>query len=367
MFVTLHSNSHRMKVEETLFSILRSEMWQTPLELCLSEDELNDVLRHARRQTVLGMTISTFIRNKTAIPRETLFRLLAYWRQIKQTNVHIDEQLARFTEFMRSGGVDFVVVKGQTVACCYPHPEVRQAGDVDFYCDSENFSRAASLLQDTYGIVLSKDSRGKHDDFDIEGVHYEIHRRLNDFAMRRHQNYWDALLAGDEHSYVNVNGVEVPTLSVTSNALFIFVHIFYHFIVLGVGLRQFCDLAMYLHVHRESIDRALLEKHLRGVGLFAAYRAVGALLVDHLGLPEDDFPFTLSARDHRRAQRLVPAIFNMGNFGHSVKRHFRGKLMHTIETGIITYRHAMRFLPIAPGEVFFNLRRMTLGFFNSDD
>ena len=43
MFVTLHSNSRRMKVEETLFSILRSEMWQTPLELCLSEDELNDV------------------------------------------------------------------------------------------------------------------------------------------------------------------------------------------------------------------------------------------------------------------------------------------------------------------------------------
>ncbi len=355
-----------MKTKDTLFAILRSELWQTPLLLSLTEEELNDVLTHARRQTVLGLTVNTFIRNKVSISRNTLFRLLAYWNQIKQTNGLINKELARFSDFMSQSGVDIVVVKGQTVACCYPNPDVRQAGDVDFYCDTEYFERAAKLLNDTYGITLSKDPRGKHDDFELNDVHYEIHRRLTDFAMRRHQYYWDTLLANDKGTTVRIGGGDVPTLSPTVNAVYLFLHLFYHFIVLGVGLRQFCDLAMFLHVHRMSIDSKQLEQHLRGVGLFAAYRAVGALLVDKLGLPENEFPFHLKSRDHRRARRLVPVIFNMGNFGHSVQRHFSNPLLHTLETGVISYRHAMRFLPIAPGEVFFNLRRMTLGFFKHD-
>ncbi len=53
--------------------LLRSELWQTPLELTLSHSEFLSVYELASKQAVLGMVANTFITSSRS--KLTLFRI----------------------------------------------------------------------------------------------------------------------------------------------------------------------------------------------------------------------------------------------------------------------------------------------------
>ena len=78
---------------------------------------------------------------------------------------------------------------------------------------------------------------------------------------------------------------------------------------LGVGLRQFCDLLVLLHRHCETIDRVALEKHLRAMGFYRAFCAIGAVLINKLNLPANEFPFTISASDAQYQDAILDIVF----------------------------------------------------------
>ena len=69
-------------------------------------------------------------------------------------------------------------------------------------------------------------------------------------------------------------------------------HAFVHFLNSGIGLRQVCDWTRLLATRHEDIDKLLLEKYFRKVGLLRAAKAFGYIAVHYLGLPEDNLPFS---------------------------------------------------------------------------
>ena len=353
-------NTERLR--SGLFGLLRCELWGERLpDGGYSAKDYLEIFAEARRQAVAGIVAQVLIDNNVALGAKGAMEVFGSQNQTRQRNAKINDEMGKFCSFLSRHGVKYVVVKGQTVAQSYRHPLARQSGDVDFYCDAENYGKAKALIEKQLGISLENFFAEKHVEFKAGDVAYEMHSLLADFSSARHQRYWEDALAKElaaDIPFVDVNGVSVPTLSPTMNALYLFVHIFHHLIVSGIGLRQFCDWAVWLHSYKDEIDREALKRHLEGLGLLRAYRVLGVVLVDYLGLPADDFPLEISDKDRRRCRKVLQNIFRMGNFGHSVKTHTKRGPVHVMETAWVALSQSVRFVNLAPSEVLPRIPKM---------
>ncbi|MBR1733703.1 MAG: nucleotidyltransferase family protein [Alloprevotella sp.] len=345
-----------------LLACLRSALWGEPLPASrLSDAEAEALLAEARRQSVVGMVADVLLRQGVQAEGDEALYAYADLQKIRERNRYVDGELAAFSSFLVRHGVRQAVVKGQIVARAYPQPDVRQSGDIDFYLDAENYAAAKPLIEKQLGVELRAHASEKHVEFEGNGVHYEMHSLLADFAYPPHQRRWERLLLADmaagSHS-VEVAGVAVPTLSPTFHALYIFCHILYHLAISGVGLRQFCDWAAWLVRYRAEVDGGQLRSALRELGLQRAWAALGTVLTDALGVPAGALHLPLTDTDHRRGARVLRNVFRMGNFGHNVHGTGPQGLRRSLETGRIALCQSLRFLPLAPAEMLLRVPRL---------
>ena len=105
---------------------------------------------------------------------------------------------------------------------------------------------------------------------------------------------------------------------------------------------------MILHSSRAQIDHAALRHYAETLGMDKAMRACGVILVDYLGLPEEDFPYRLTDKDRKYSKRILDVVFYRGNMGHYNKRNgFKG-FKHQVEATGIKVSHFAKFFPLAP-------------------
>lgn len=197
----------------------------------------------------------------------------------------------------------------------------------------------------------------------MDGIRYEIHRKITNFAYLPSHHYCEKVFMQEvwnDPYTINVDGYSVPVMAPTYNAVYVFYHIFLHLISDGIGLRQFCDWAMLLHHYRNIIDQSLLIKHLKGVRLYNAYRKTGSVLVEYLGLPEADFPLSISNNDRQSTELLLNNIFHHGNFGHNIKYHRSRGLIHAYEHLKRVFCQVLLFYRYAPVEVLCRIPHMFL-------
>lgn len=356
-------------MEKKLFELLRGELWGTSLSFSrLSHEEYEELMAMANEQTVTGLVGDCLIRNNVKLEREDALGLYAKMKVIEKANLRVNENLVSFVSFMERKGVDYVIVKGQVVGRFYANPDVRMSGDVDLYFVGENYEKIKSLVEQRLGKQLNKLSDGKHVEFEVNGVVFELHNKLSRLATRKHQDYWDQMIDQailKETATVNILGKDIQTLSFTYNAIYIFVHLFYHMTASGVGLRQLCDWAKTLSPtlpHNKEvlkIDKERLEEILKKLGYLKAYKAMGAFLVEYMGLPEDIFPFQLTDKDKKWAETIKKNILKRGNFGRSGRKVKNIGVLHSIETGYLNMVQTLTFYRLAPQEVL--LRFTSLG------
>ena len=376
-------------MENYLFELLRGELWGTELSFSqLSHTEFEELMEMAGEQTVTGLVGDCLIKNNIKLEREDALGLYAKMKAIEKANAQVNENLVSFVNFMERKGIDYIIVKGQVAGSFYPNPDARMSGDVDLYFVGDNYQKIKSLVEQRLGKQLSKLSDGKHVEFEVNGVIFELHDKLSRLATRKHQAYWDqmidnAILEGTDT--VMINGKEIKTLSATYNAMYIFVHLFYHMTASGVGLRQLCDWAMILaqsafqdssstfqvkndnvndNVNanlndNHNVDANRLEEILKELGYLKAYKAMGAFLVEYLGLPEDKFPFPLTEKDRKWVETIKKNILKRGNFGRTGRKVKNLGVLHSMETGYLNMAQTLTFYRLAPKEVL--LRFTSLG------
>lgn len=381
-------------MEKKLFEILRAELWGTGLSFSqLSHTEFEELMAMANEQTVTGLVGDSLIKNNIKLEREDALGLYAKIKAIEKANARVNENLVSFVNFMERKGIDYIIVKGQVVGALYPNPNVRMSGDVDLYFVGDNYEKIKGLVEQRLGKQLSKLSDGKHVEFEVNGVVFELHNKLSRLATRKHQAYWDqmidnAILEGTDT--VMINGKEIKTLSATYNAMYIFVHLFYHMTASGVGLRQLCDWARVLaqsafqdssskfqvknvndnvnanlnpnkksSLNREGRGGSPIGRSLKELGYFKAYKAMGAFLVEYLGLPEEQFPFVLTEKDRKWVETIKKNILKRGNFGRTGRKVKNIGVLHSMETGYLNMAQTLTFYRLAPQEVL--LRFTSLG------
>ncbi len=341
----------------TFFSALRCALWQESFKETISAQTFVHTLALAKDQVVINLVFDILkdARLEGKVDRTVIFKTVGQTEKIKNQNRNINNALCGFVQSSQEVGLEYFVVKGQTIGCLYANPLLRCSGDIDFLVPemSPNLSKVFP------NILFPEIMREKEFGFESNKIIYELHTRLIDFGCKKHQAIWESLIDEEwkKYFYVEINGVKVRTLSPTINAVYLFLHLYFHLIREGVSIRQFCDWAIMLHYYRDMIDRTQLAAILQQLDMINGYKAFGCVLVDELGLASEDFPLFLAEEDRQFKAKIYDDIFKGGNFGkhnHKAKSPF-GFKMETLRMAI---RNSIRYYHLAPSEMRMMIPKM---------
>lgn len=311
--------------EKVFYSILRSALWGVPVEVPTAFSQWSAVMKLAKTQALIGLfgdVLLTRSEIRESLPAKFVERL----QDIPMTNVGMHSQMNMTLQLLvltlRKAGIEPVLLKGQGLARYYPTPELRQCGDIDIYVGEENYEKAYDAIQTIVSDIEERSEIWKHVHFhtSIGSVMIEVHHKADYISSpklnKQYQSYVKDGLTKNL-CFLKFGEVPVMTPSDTYNAFYVFHHLWRHFSTSGVGLRQFCDWACFLHTHVGKLDLPYLKKMITDLGFMKPWQVFGCFLVKELGLPEDEFPF-YNKKYVGKVDRVREYVMTDGNFGVNV-------------------------------------------------
>lgn len=358
------------RVESIYLTLLRAGLWDTKASV-EGDVDWKALMVLAKRQSTLEFVCHAALQLEgDAVPTNLQPQMQAFLLKTINAHASMNRAIASIVTRLHEQGIESVLLKGQGVASYYPTPLLRQCGDIDLYvedyaaaCDSIRTEDGGQRTEDggqkteeggRRTLALSRsEATDKHTEFDLGGgLSLEIHEyteTLDD--ARQNAAYQTFSDDGTTNDLVPIvfNGVSVMTPEDTFNAFYIFHHLWHHTIGLGMGLRQVCDWAVFLHTHTSELDTKRLKMYLSELGLMDQWQVYGSLIVQYLGVKADEVPF-YDARKNRRATRLLHYILTEGD-----NREFKfGRPEHRTKKKAATlryiFRKTTRLLPIFPSE-----------------
>lgn len=293
-------------IRKALFALLRAGLWNRKPDLdCfpLSESGWNRLYNHARKQTVEGLVYDGILHlpDEFLPPQALLLKWVVLIDSLERRNTEMNTAIEELNRWFAHHGITAVLLKGQEVASCYEKPLHRVCGDIDWYIPYQKDYKTLLRMLAREGLTWERQpgfSIGCH----WKGFIIEFHRRMLDIHNPFVLSYlWKLQQSQHFQSWV------LSHLIVNS-------HILKHMLSFGIGLRQLCDSARVCHASSALLDRELMEKVYRKVGMHRWVQALNGVLVRELGLAEEDLPFPLSS-SVEEANWLVQEVWAGGNFG----------------------------------------------------
>lgn len=310
-----------------MLSLLRASLWQTPVG-CLPSDvslfDWNEIGRLAMQQTVGPLVFHAAMQlpKEQRPQKDWIFKAYSIIERTRKAHALLDSAVAEACAKFSGVGIQPVLLKGQAYARAYTDPTLRQCGDIDLYVGEENFRQAYEAAKE-FGWRCDEHFRPntKHHAFFNKEALIEMHRiaaQLPSRSADRRFQQWSKpqLLSGKT---IVIEGVKIQVPTPVFDVIFVFMHLYHHFINSGIGLRQLCDWTMLLHHHRDDIDADELEWLLREFNLLKGWRMFAPVAVDFLGLPEYECPLYLPEYK-KDAGRIMTFIIKEGNFGRVQRR-----------------------------------------------
>lgn len=339
-----------MTSTEIYLELLRAGLWNRPAVVSGSA-KFAELVELARHQNTLP-TVSKAVLDKFAdrLPRKTHDFLQDVVQKCEKSHQAANSVIAYATQELAAEDISSVLLKGQGIASHYPVPTIRQAGDIDLYV--KDFSRARAVMARLFGPETEVGS--KHVTYHVGGtLDIELHKYTEVLAKESQNAEYQLISDKGTSEYlelVRLDGHFVNTPESTFNAFYIFHHLWHHFTGMGIGMRQLCDWAMFLHSHKGKLDEARLGEWLETFGLKDAWQVFGCAAVQALALPPEDLPF-YDASKAKRGSRLVDFFLVQGDnraFKHG--RHDQSKLRHKGGSLRFIHRRLKLMFPIFPGK-----------------
>lgn len=335
------------------------------------------VLQLAREQALAGIVASAFdvvdlgfeIQDVVDHSQSKAWAKKVY--SIEQRNIGMDNFILRLFAELQSNGLHPVLLKGQGVAQSYLNPLRRNPGDVDVLLWADEYEAAKKLLMPKASKTIADKENEKHTAFVLSGFIVELHGTLCLLLGKKIDTQMDILyeriFAQKEFRTIEFSGltdasgnqVNLPEINI--DVLYVFCHMLQHFFTGGIGLRQVCDLCRLLYTYRDEIDREWLSAELEKLGLWAEWKAFGALAVDYLGMWPEYVPFLvedeakgdgIAAKWHRKARRIMAYILSTGNMGKNRDDSYKKKYPYIIKKLISFFKiisNFWRLVRIFPG------------------
>ena len=259
-----------MTVSEALLNCISAALDGRECALTLAPDDWTALLRLAGEQKLLPLVYAA-VRGtpgfaaapeagRAAARRQTM-------REAAAQTVHT-EAFLRLYQALRAEGLAPVVVKGIVCRALYPQPELRPSSDEDLYLTAAEMPRFHAVLLRA-GFVLTEPERDYRSAHEARYVHpdtglvVEGHWALfpTEYAVYAALN---VIISGGNFEELpdlmqraqdwETGGVTLRVPDACDHLIFLLLHAFKHFISSGVGVRQLCDIALWMRRFGAQID-----------------------------------------------------------------------------------------------------------------
>ena len=375
------------RVRNAFIGLLRAGLWERdPVEEGfprLTDEQWKEVFRLSGRQTVTGIVFDGICRLPDDLqPSPNIFaRWVAAVDRVERNNKRMDVVLKDLIKVFVDNGLCPVLQKGQGVADMYSEPLHRECGDIDLYFPEDLSLRQAQRPEKTaqrpektendkavelvrsHGAKVENMPDGSQN-YEWQGIEIEQHPTIVDLCSPSAGKWIKEL--DEEPGFIPsplADGLRVPSLEL--NALLLNTHILKHALGKGIGLRQMCDLAMVYHrisgeARREELGERIFSLY-RRAGILKWSRLLHSFLVDIIGLPAEELPYSEKIVPIEPLLRIVE---EGGNFGqHRSGVVTESVLKRKLNTAWMFVRRAGFSLRFAPREAFLTFVELAKGQF----
>ena len=343
------------QVESVFLSLVRSGIWECDFDAPQDFCQWRDVVNLAKVQSLLGIVGNEILKNNgkiTGLENDLRLKL----RSFKVSNImavnKINETTADLFNRLKDNCFHPILLKGSGLSCNYPVPELRQGGDIDVFVGMEDYVKSYELFKNLTDKIERADDIWVDKNYNMifNDVEVEVHRLADEYPSAS----LDKVFQKFSKEYLMKNpvkvilaGSEIETPSDTFNALYVFMHMFRHFMIRGVGLRQVCDWVLFLSKHKDGIDQEVLKDILTQLHLLKPWQDFAAMTVNYLGASPEDIPFYRDGIRDRRQRKIIIRILTEGNFGKQTA-YYKDRSDNYLVAKITSFfRHMGRFLQLA--------------------
>jgi hypothetical protein len=313
---------------DAFWAFLRAGLWANSIKFTDESSKItenlnwNEIYQLAEEQSVVGLILEGIEHSNVKPSQDFLLQWIGEVQIIEQTNKEMNKFIEKLVGKMREEDIFTLIIKGQGIAQCYERPLWRASGDIDFYLNNDNYTKAKKFFRPLVDKFDPDNETALHinmhyGDWVVEihgNQHCSLSARVNRVMDEIHR---DLFYGGNVRSWMNGH-TTVFLPSPDNDVLIVFTHYLNHFFRGGVGVRQICDWCRLLWTYRDSLNTVLLESRIREMGLMNVWKGFAAFAVEYLGIPVEAMPFYSSDKKwKRKADRICSFILEVGNFGHN--------------------------------------------------
>lgn len=326
--------------------LLRSGVWGLPLHLSKPPDDWHTIYNMSKKQSVQAVVFDGVQKLPKAFipPKELVLEWYGITIRTEKISEAHERDLVSLIKFLSDCNIDNRLMKGQGCASFYPKPWHRQSGDIDLFVGEKQYNKAQDLIRN-HGVKIEK-----------EGV-YDVHFTWGKTIVEMHK--WETFFyypfvnrrlqsicrkeEWNKSIVVNIGGQPIALFNATFNVFYIFVHLYHHFLQVGIGLRQICDWMLWMKHQEAYIDWERLHRYVQEIDAERAWKAFYGLTAEHLGLRLTVVPKWMQQYSQKDVDFILEDVFCVGNFGKygdSIqKRSFGGGFLANIASfGALTKR-----------------------------
>ena len=314
-----------------MLALVRSSLWQKPVdETLFSKDDVDwkMIAKLALQHTVGILTFEAALSLSATLrpSKEWIQKALAFIENNRRTHILVDRCAAEAIGRLQDEGIEVTMLKGQAYARAYPRPEMRQCGDIDLYVGEHNYHPAYEAAK-RFGWKCEERfiPGAKHYGCRINGVRIELHRVAGKLSLNtadRKFQQWSNIQISISDTTITIGGEDIPVPTPIFDIVFVFLHLYHHFLSGGIGLRHVCDWTILMHAHSNEINHSELKKILKEFRLMRAWKCFAPIAVKYLGLPESECPL-FSERYIKQSERILLTILKDGNFGRARRSAYK--------------------------------------------
>lgn len=306
-----------------LLALVRASLWQLPADESWFSNNAVDwwkISQLALEQTVgiLAFEAALSLPPNLRPPDEWKQKAFSFIERNRRTHMLIDGCVGESVSKLRDEGINAVLLKGQAYARFYPRPDMRQCGDIDLYVGENDYLPAYKAIK-KFGWKSEEKilPKAKHYGSQLRGIRIELHRIAGQLPSRhadREFQQWSRTQLKESSENLIIGGEKVKVPTPVFDVVFVFMHLYHHFLNGGIGLRHICDWTLLLHTHSMNLKTEDLEKLLNKFHLMMGWKIFAPIAVEHLGLSSSECPF-YSSKNRDEAGRVLSLILEEGNFG----------------------------------------------------
>ena len=303
---------------DVFFELLRAGVWGRNALIPCAPASWLEVIEIAKKQSVAGV-ISDGLQTlpKELLPgKEEILGLFGITYSIEVWNKQVNMAVAQLVRYLNGHGVCSRLMKGQGCALLYPNPFHRQSGDLDLFVGCKQYERAKELIK-AKGIAIEKE--GPYDAHFMWGnVMVEMHWLEAKLYYPSNNKAFQQICRKEEWknpTATEIGGQHVEMFNHTFNAFYVFVHMYHHFLQVGVGMRQVCDWMLLLKRNESEVDWDCLHEYVMNIRAERAWKAFYGLAVECVGLQLVGVPKWMRECNKADIHLVMQDILKVGNFG----------------------------------------------------